>query len=1207
MKHLYISTILLFFIQVSIGQIQFEHHNILDENENVGKLNEVLNFDLDSDGDKDLIVRAGCKIKWFENLGNNKTFSKAKQIYDCNSPQQLASIDAIAVGDFDGDGDLDIIFDIDYYNIAVLINVDGQGNFSNAQVIEHEHGASEIRVGDFDNDNDLDFISVMGGSSQNIAFHENIDNSGDFIRIEIISFSETNDITDISIVDFDNDGDLDVLYGSYGPSYGFGNIVLIENTNSQGEFLTQVIENQYDKPFFVRSIDLDFDGDNDLLVLRRPSNFQFTWFENVNGAIDTTSESLLVEIDGTNNRLSVELADLDNDNDQDILWASNDMAVWFENLNGLGNFNSETKHITDYSYHNVDYSYDSVLTVFDIDNDSDLDVISASAGDGNGTIYWNENSDGLGNFERVLNISSNIYGLDKTSIVDMDNDGDYDVVTTANSGTYTVENEQLSFSKQMEIVGSNVIYNESSILNECGDVDNDGDNDVISVFHDNSIKWFENNGENEFENNHVILEEGNQSDPDFILLKDLDNDGDLDLITTSFFDAKISWYENLDGLGSFSLEQIIDSSVAGASLIEVNDLNNDGYLDIITSSVNSLIWFPNLDGQGNFGSSITISTEVDNISSISSNDLDQDGDIDVLICDRDDNEISKFINDGTGNFGDEIIINSVLDEPRIAVLSDVDNDNDEDLVIYSYGDQRLIWFENLDGLGNFGAEQLIVQYMQSSSIGEIVPIDFDLDGDNDLVLGYLVSDTDYNSNSKIGWLENIGGTNYNINGQVQLDLDSNGCNASDISIENLLVVTESGSGSMATFTSVNGFYQLFTPIGEYTTSVEQELPSYFNINPSNYTNIITETNNSATSNFCIDINEAANDLNISVYYIDGFPRPGFDISYQLVYKNVGSSQLSGTVTYEYDDAKLQFLNASESVTSQTTNTLTFDYTDLNPFETRTIDLEFNVFTPPTTEIGDELISIATINPISGDETEDDNIFTKEQFVIGSFDPNDIACLEGEQILLEDADKYLHYLIRFQNTGNASAINVRVDNVLDDKLDWTTMQLESLSHDGRVEIIDGSDISFIFDNINLPDSTNDEPNSHGFIAYKIKPKDNVVLGDVFYNTADIYFDFNPPITTNTAATEIIDVLSVNEVENNLFSVYPNPATTELTIKGNFEIEALGIIDINGRVLKQFSNSDQAQRITIDVSELNSGLYFLNIKTDSKEQTVKFVKK
>jgi len=58
-------------------------------------------------------------------------------------------------------------------------------------------------------------------------------------------------------------------------------------------------------------------------------------------------------------------------------------------------------------------------------------------------------------------------------------------------------------------------------------------------------------------------------------------------------------------------------------------------------------------------------------------------------------------------------------------------------------------------------------------------------------------------------------------------------------------------------------------------------------------------------------------------------------------------------------------------------------------------------------------------------------------------------LQGQEVFIEDADKYLNYIIRFQNRGTVSAINVRIEHMLDDKLDWKTMQLESLSHSGTV--------------------------------------------------------------------------------------------------------------------------------------------------------------
>ena len=311
------------------------------------------------------------------------------------------------------------------------------------------------------------------------------------------------------------------------------------------------------------------------------------------------------------------------------------------------------------------------------------------------------------------------------------------------------------------------------------------------------------------------------------------------------------------------------------------------------------------------------------------------------------------------------------------------------------------------------------------------------------------------------------------------------------------------------------------------------------------------------------------------------------------------------ITLEFDETKLNFLSTSEAVNTQTSNSLTFNYAALNPFETRTINLTFNVNSPTDTQPvnnGDTLAFTATINPITGDYTADDNVFNLNQTVVGSYDPNDITCLEGNQILLADTNKYLHYVIRFQNTGTASAINVVVKNILDDKLDWSTIQLESSSHDNRVAIKNGNEIEFIFENINLPDNTTDEPNSHGFIAYKIKPKSDVVVGDVISNKADIFFDYNAPVETNTATTTIVNVLNVNENTLLDFSVYPIPTENLLQIKSKSEIAKIEIFGKLGRLIQQSTNNN------VDVSNLTQGLYFVKVTDVNNNFGVKkFVKR
>ncbi|WP_178983942.1 DUF7619 domain-containing protein [Winogradskyella helgolandensis] len=455
--------------------------------------------------------------------------------------------------------------------------------------------------------------------------------------------------------------------------------------------------------------------------------------------------------------------------------------------------------------------------------------------------------------------------------------------------------------------------------------------------------------------------------------------------------------------------------------------------------------------------------------------------------------------------------------------------------------------------------------------------------------------------------ENVVDLSNEISGTILLDVDANGCDAMDVPVQYYRVETTNGPNRYETFTQSDGSYQLFTNAGDFTTTVPNTLPSYFTMTPEEHNSTFVGSNNMDTANFCIEPVGSYNDLSITVLPISGNPRPGYNTNYQIVYRNYGNTQVSGSLTFEYNEAKIQFLTASETSSSQTSNSLTFDYSNLNPFESRTIEIQMNVFPPPTTTINNLIQSTVTINPITGDDNEADNTFTLSQRVRSAYDPNDITVLEGEEITIEQADKYLHYLIRFQNTGNASAINVRVENILENKLDWDTMQLESLSHNGRVEITDGNNVAFIFDNINLADSTSDEPNSHGYIAYRIKPKSNVVLGDVFYNTADIYFDFNPAIITNTATTEIVSALSVETFNTKGFKIFPNPVSRHLNVQSKTGFDAIVIYNIHGIQLKTRTLSVPSLEFEMDVEGLSNGMYFIEIQSGNKKQVQKFMKR
>ncbi len=195
------------------------------------------------------------------------------------------------------------------------------------------------------------------------------------------------------------------------------------------------------------------------------------------------------------------------------------------------------------------------------------------------------------------------------------------------------------------------------------------------------------------------------------------------------------------------------------------------------------------------------------------------------------------------------------------------------------------------------------------------------------------------------------------------------------------------------------------------------------------------------------------------------------------------------------------------------------------------------------------------------------------------------------------------MVRFQNTGTADAINVRIEDVLSDKLNWNTIRPLTASHDYRIEILDGNNVSFIFDNINLPPEVSNPEGSNGFVAFQIKPIQNIALGDVIENTADIYFDFNAAIVTNTVSTTVVENLGVDEFGlDGMVQIYPNPVSSTLQIKTSKTIsfEKAAVYSTLGKLILETSENQ------INIETLSAGIYFVEVATDKGSITKKIVK-
>uniref|UniRef100_UPI002634B60A DUF7619 domain-containing protein n=1 Tax=uncultured Winogradskyella sp. TaxID=395353 RepID=UPI002634B60A len=389
----------------------------------------------------------------------------------------------------------------------------------------------------------------------------------------------------------------------------------------------------------------------------------------------------------------------------------------------------------------------------------------------------------------------------------------------------------------------------------------------------------------------------------------------------------------------------------------------------------------------------------------------------------------------------------------------------------------------------------------------------------------------------------------------------------------------------------------------YTTNIVSSLPSYFTVTNPSQISVFSDFNEQDTVDFCVEANQSIEDVDIT-FIPTSEARPGFDASYQLIYNNIGTNLVTGSITVNFDDAILTFLSASEAIASQDSNSLIFDFTNLNPFESRFINLEFNVFPPPTVNDGDVLMFTANISPSANDFTPDDNTYTIEQTVVNSFDPNDKRVLQGNSIFEEETGNYLDYIVRFQNTGSASAINVRIEDVLDDKLEWTTLQPMSSSHDYVVRITNDNFVEFIFDAINLPPQSESEALSQGYIAFRIKPKTDVTVGDIISSTAAIYFDFNAPIITNTVSTEVVAPLNTQDFSLNTFKIYPNPSKASLNVSSRQIINSLRVFDSNGRTYIYENPLDRA--INLDISDLANGIYFIALQSGNLKSTRKFIK-
>ncbi len=394
--------------------------------------------------------------------------------------------------------------------------------------------------------------------------------------------------------------------------------------------------------------------------------------------------------------------------------------------------------------------------------------------------------------------------------------------------------------------------------------------------------------------------------------------------------------------------------------------------------------------------------------------------------------------------------------------------------------------------------------------------------------------------------------NWNISGKVYFDSNIN-CtyDVSETGVSNQRIrLLKNNIFLKETYTGTNGMYSFkLDSLGEYQVGLDTAYSvfQFSCLGQNSYLDTITATDSLFyNQNFGLNCN---NDDYGVWSIISSPPRPGFMNEVKTAAGNFTStfgancgSGVGGIVQIAIN-GPAHFAGASSgSIVPNSINGDTIIY-NIADFGATQYNTSFNFFiqVDSTAQLGSQICFSASLNAGIVESNLLNNQISNCFTVVGSFDPNDKS-VSPVGIMEINSDRWLTYLVRFQNTGTASAQNIYITDTLSQLVDWSTFSILSYSHEPTVQLTNGGVLTFDFPNINLPDSNANEPASHGYVQYKIRAKDSLILGSEINNTANIFFDFNPPVITNTTANTVIDCnaiqASINQSADTLFCNLPN---------------------------------------------------------------------
>ncbi|MEZ4885647.1 MAG: FG-GAP-like repeat-containing protein [Chitinophagales bacterium] len=1104
--------------------------------------------DIDGDGALDVLSVSSKdnKLAWYPNEGNG--------VFDFQIviPSSLIQPRILTTLDFDKDGDIDVIAGgLGGYKIVWHVN-NGNGVFTEEVVIPDSfEDPSKIMSADMEGDGDLDIVIAGDG----IFWHQN-NGTESFVRKTI---SGSGGVSDFALTDFDKDGDTDVI------TLDLSKNKLIKYEN-MGASVFQA-EELIDVGFFLGKssmADLNGDGWTDIVFTDFIAT-KVSWLSNQGDGSFGNEQIINASIPWAK---YVSTADLNGDGHIDVFVSpdSENNIHYFLN-EGNGTFTTH-EPITSSSF------LSSGLLAADLNQDQILDILWSSAS--SSTIAWNA-GDGNNAFGTENRITTETPYPKTPFAMDVDKDGDLDVLNISPLSWHENKgNKQFGALKP--------IYHTSVSHVIIKDLDSDGYEDLITSSYE-TLSWFPGNSQG-FDPEIIIVEDLYWVES--LDVADLDKDGDLDIVVVNDTDNEILWFPNKGG-AAFGESRLITENFRQIEALKLADINQDGTMDVIagtTTLEDRIEWFSN-NGEGVFEAKGIIAEDIGAISTDFVIDMDLDGDLDIIFASSFLEEIRVAKNDGMGNWSAPVTVFENGSSSKIVGLTDINGDKLLD-ILYNTTINSALYITIQTELGVFDTPLKISNITSNYAHS----VDLDLDGDLDVL-------STGNFIKTLVWYENtIDQDKHPIVGFTYFDVNENGLRESNepplVNHPILLSPNEN-----LTFSKSNGNFTYIVSPDEYVLQTESiGIWKLTSADESYEINLLQEE----TANpYLFGFAPQRHKTEVRPFLLGNPTRCNSEVSYWLDYRNTGTAIAKGTISLEVDEL-LAFVSSNPEPDEIEEGKWIWNFEDLYPSQNDRIEIHFQ--TPDESHIGEILNVKTTLHFFINDQLSHYPLTDEyNSELLCSYDPNDK--LVRSNLLGQSEFAYIkdtiYYTVRFQNTGNDTAFNIRIEDLLDKKLDWTTFRPITASHDYRTVLNRQTGLAtFYFDDIMLPDSTTNEVESHGFVTFAIASLANVGDKTKVDNTASIFFDFNPPIITNTAIITLIEQVETDiEVLDNGYSIliFPNPFSTHTTIEveglpqGNYQLQ---LMDILGRKLKELDLENG--NVDLERGNLASGVYLFRILTD-----------